>query len=135
MLGSKSEDDVDDATLLKQSYLSAVEQIKVAVADELRVRLGTWLPDPQIIAAYPFMVNPRKLCEDYLECMDVVIVDDLISLVVDKGKLKQKGLPENLHALLEYGDEVIPPFPHTRPVLQTRTRLFSQAMQAFRKVV
>ena len=110
----------DEITNVKSVYTAMAIEIKKQIKEQLQFRLNNWTPSSKVLEVYPFFKNINKLISDYDDCLVVLSnKEDFISVAIDVGKLKEKGLPENLRELLEYGNNLIPPFPHIRTVLHT----------------
>ena len=108
----------EERNALQEAYHTLTEKIKDQIGQALLSQLNNWQIPSNVMASYPFFGNKPKLVSIYLECLDVL--DDgkgNISLAMNKKMLKEKKLPGNLHKLLEYGNQDIPPLPHIRPVL------------------
>ena len=108
----------DDKSALQKAYQNLIEKIKAQIGKALQSQLNSWQPSPSVIASYPFLADKTTLVTNYLYCLD--ILDEgkgEFSLAINKKSLEEKHLPLNLHKLLEYGNQDIPPLPHIRPVL------------------
>jgi len=107
----------DDLDVLEKLYREAVQQTKTDIINKLAVELTTRDPTPEALVKYPFFKNSSKLLSDYQEALTVEETDGQISLVVDRDVLQRKNLPENLPSLMEYGNALVKPLPHIRPVV------------------
>jgi hypothetical protein len=126
---------IEQETLkLKSLYFQALIDTRQRMKDQLTMNLGAYVMDPEQLVKYPFLQDVPRMVNDYIDCFEVIQDNKMISLVIDTEKLSQKGLPENLSTLIEYGDEAIPSFSHIRSVLQTVQPIFKQVLEGLIKV-
>jgi len=110
----------DEITNVRSVYTAVASEVKKQIKEQLQFRLSTWTPSPKVLEVYPFFKNISKLVSDYDDCLVVLSNGkEFISVAIDVEKLKKKGLPVNLRDLLEYGNNLISPLPHIRPVMYT----------------
>lgn len=125
---------IEQETLkLKSLYFQALIDTRQKMKDQLTMNLGSYVIEPEQLVKYPFLQDVSKMVNDYIDCFEVIQDNKMISLVIDKEKLCQKGLPENLSTLIEYGDESIPPFSHIRSVLQTLRPTYTKVLEGLIK--
>ena len=106
-----------DCQKLLDLYKRAFVLVKEQIADDLSFKLETYEPPQTVLTQYPFFSDRRKLVKDYLSCIGIdELSNSRFSLVVAKEQLVRLGLPENLSQLLEYGNSILPPFPHLRNI-------------------
>jgi len=122
-----------EVKLLKTQYFQALVETKKRMRDELLMNLGTWSADPQVLVQYPFLQNVQSMINDYIDCFSVVETEDRMALVIDKDELSKRGLPENLSTIIEFGDDVIPPFSHIRTVLKSVQPIYKQVLEGMIK--
>ena len=118
---------------LKTFYLSAFGDLKVAIIDVLKLHMGTWEPTTEALERYPFMVNVAKFIDDYTSCFGFAVTDTGLVFGINADELKSRGLPKNISSIVEYGDDVVPPFPHMRAIPNLMDKVVSKVSQGVRK--
>ena len=114
---------------LKSLYFKVAEDVRTAMIEKLKITLTTWIPEQDAVSIYPFLRNLPLLIEDYASCVELILTNNMISLVVNRSKLAQKGLPGNLSEILEYGNQYIPAFPHLRPAIASMNQIITTQLE------
>ena len=116
-------------------YEKVLAKIKSVMVQELSMRLSAFPVTPAVLTSYPFFENKSKMVDEYMSSIDIVVSGNKLSLVVDKDVLAANGLPTHLMNILEYGNRVVPPFPHIRVALQSLAPYVSQVVQGVQSQV
>ena len=130
VISGKSSSFQDQADTLRSLYITFIAEAKESMRQTLQQALASWVADDEVLSYYPFFSDKMHLVYSYMDAINLVVDGDVITLTIDQAQLKSSGLPTNLHKLLEYGNPVVPPFPHIRPVLQQLRTRVSQGLKA-----
>lgn len=108
----------EDKVALQKAYKDLAEKICNQIGKALRQQLNAWQVPANVLSSYAFLADKASLVSNYIDSLDVLSDGNgNISLAMNRNTLEEKGLPSNIHKLLEYGNESIPPLPHIRPIL------------------
>jgi hypothetical protein len=93
----------------------SVLSLRRLILEELRQRLPLSEITEEAREKIPALNDLPSLIAKYASCFNVNKGEDGFTLIVDRAKLRQMGLPANLPEMLEYGSEVgISAAPHLR---------------------
>jgi len=98
-------------------------KIKEQMVAKLVMQLNAYIVPFEVVQAYPFFQDKTQLLIGYKDAIIVRYEENSVSVEIDKNVLKRHNLPENLYQLLEFGNELIPPLPHIRPVIYAVNQL------------
>ena len=99
-----------------QALQQAAQFVQERLRREVRRALSNWVPSEEAVSKYPFLRDIPAVVNAYTAAIKVSKGEQEGSLrvVVDRKELRARGLPENLAEILEFGNDLIPIFPHWR---------------------
>ena len=99
---------------LKDIVAGLPNKLRELLASNLKDALSSATFSPAALARWPMLAQKEAFAAGVLECIRIEKTDDFVLLGVDRALLEQKHWPRDLHARLEFGDDVLPPCPFLR---------------------
>lgn len=114
---------IDDSQLISsfsQAFQDAWKERASSVREEfieimksiLSSRIESWSVSQSALERYPFLSDKSAFVVAYVECFEVIVRGTTFEFVINAEKAVQKGFPENIDKILEYGEVDLEALPH-----------------------